>query len=220
MKSTRASIVVGAWCSIGVCSALLFLATMGCGGDLRGGYNPSEHYSPSGPRPDGGACAYYGGNPACGCVDQPYVLGVSITLESNGALNDLDVELFRQAEASASISAQPPAKGSAGASAYDVATLVNADGMVQSTFVFANPLVATSAGRHGRVQFTMPLAAGVSTLDVENWDSGALLIDLDLRGHVQLLCIDRPCLSLCQAPDGGVDSALAPAVDGGAIDGS
>ena len=27
MKSTRASIVVGAWCSIGVCSALLFLAT-------------------------------------------------------------------------------------------------------------------------------------------------------------------------------------------------
>jgi hypothetical protein len=154
-------------------------------------------------------------------VDQPYVLGVSIALASNGALTDLDVELFRQHQVRTNVSTQPPAKGTAGASDYDVATLLSADGIVQSSFVFANPLVATTASTptsHGHVEFTMPLVPGVSTLHVENWGSGVPLIDLDLRGHVQLLCVDRPCLSICQTPDGGFDSAVAPALDSGALD--
>jgi hypothetical protein len=211
--------------------ALIFMA-VGCMGDFPGGNSYSSgHYYPPGPVADGGACTDHGGNSACGCVDQPYVLGVSLALGSNGALTNLDIDLFRQAQAGASVSASPPAKGTAGASAYDVATLVGADGIVQSIFVFANPLVATPAAaptNHGHVEFTLPLAPGVSTLRVENWDSGLPLIDLDLRGHVQLLCVDRPCLSLCQTPDGGVDGAVAaavdggvaPAVDSGAIDGS
>ena len=222
MKSTRVSIAVGALCWVG---AALIFTVMGCGGDFPGGsyYPPGGYYYPAGPGADGGVCTDYGGNNACGCVDQPYVLGVSVALEINGALTDLDIDLLRRDRVSASVSVNPPAKGTAGASAYDVATLVSADGIVQSTFVFANPLVVTTAAastRHWHVEFTMPLAPGVSTLHVENWDSGVLLVDLDLHGHVQLLCIDRPCLAICQTPDGGVDSSAATALDGGAVDGS
>jgi hypothetical protein len=219
MKSTSVFIAIRALRSLG---AALIITAMGCGGDLPGAYYyPRGHDYPPGPGADGGACTYYGGSYACGCVDQPYVLGVSMALENNGALTDLDVELFRQNQASANVSAQPPAKGTAGANTYDIATLLSTDGIVQSSFVFANPLAVATAGtsaRHGHVEFAMPVAPGVSTLHVENWDSGAPLIDLDLRGHVQLLCVDRPCLSICQSPDGGMDSSVVPTLDGGALD--
>jgi hypothetical protein len=218
MKSTGVSIVVSAWRSIvfEACAALICMA-VGCGGDLPG------RYYPLGRQPDGGACASYGeGVYACGCVDQPYVLAVSIALDSNGALTDLDVDLLRQDKVGVSVSANPPAKGTPGASAYFLATLVTADGTVQSSFVFADPMASVDAGstRHRHVDFTMPLAPGTTTLNLENLDSGKPLIDLDLRGHVQLLCIDRPCLSICQAPDGGVDSSVVPELDSGAIDGT
>ncbi|HEY5284407.1 MAG TPA: hypothetical protein VIM14_16570, partial [Polyangia bacterium] len=73
MKCTSASVVVGAWRSIGV--ALTFMA-VGCLGDFPGGNSYSSgHYYPPGPVADGGVCTYHGGNAACGCVDQPYVLG-------------------------------------------------------------------------------------------------------------------------------------------------
>ena len=62
----------------------------------------------------------------------------------------------------------------------------------------------------------MGLGAGVSTLHIENWGTGQTLVDLDLRGHLQILCIDRPCLSLCQSA-GPID-ASAPALDSGAAD--
>jgi len=74
----------------------------------------------------------------------------------------------------------------------------------------------------------MELVPGASTLHIENWETGQTLVDLDLRGHLQLLCIDRPCLSICQvsasvdasglsATDAGV-SADSGAVDGNALD--
>lgn len=214
MKSTCVSMVVGAWRPM-ACAALI-LMTAGCGEDFPGRY----HYQRGG-GPDGGTCANYGqGGNACNCADQPYVLGVSLALDSNGGLTDLDVDLFCQDQVAAGVSANPPDKGTPGADAYYVATLVTADGTAQSSFVFANPLAWADAGyaRHGHVGFTLPLVPGTATLRLENWDSGIDLIDLDVRGHVQLLCIDRPCLAICQAPDGGADSPSAAALDAGAID--
>ncbi len=220
MKSTGVFLVVGAWHSAAfeLCVALI-LAAAGCGGDLPGRYD----YPPGG-HPDGGACSSFGqGAHACGCVDQPYVLAVSLALDGNGALSDLDVDLLRQDKAGPSVSTSPPAKGTPGASAYFVATLMAADGTALSSFVFADPRLAwPDAGTtgHGHARFTMPLTSGAATLRLENWDSGISLIDLDLRGQLQLLCIDRPCLSICQAPDGGgADSPLVPELDGGAMDG-
>ncbi len=220
MKTSGVSVLLGAWPStafeLGV--ALIIMAA-GCGGDLRGRY-----YYPPGGRPDGGACAGSGqGAYGCACVDRPYVLAVSLALDDKGALSDLDVDLVRQDEAGVSVSANPPAKGTTGAAGYFLAKLVAVDGTVQSSFVFADPRVAwpdAGATRHGHARFTMPLTSATATLHVETWDSGVPLVDLDLRGHLQLLCIDRPCLSVCQAPDGGARGPTGPELDSGATDGS
>jgi hypothetical protein len=65
----------------------------------------------------------------------------------------------------------------------------------------------------------MVLKPGITELRVENWETDQVLLDLDLRGHFQILCVDRPCLSICRAPDGGIDvGGEGSGVDGGVVE--
>lgn len=173
----------------------------------------------------------YGGSYACNCVDQPTMLVLFVALNANGVISDLDLKFKPRDQVNPGVSASPPAKGTAGASNYFAATLLTASGVAQSTFVFQDPRLATqnmgsgymnasNASSVGEVGFAMPLAPGVSRLRIANWDTGQALLDLDLVGHIQLLCVDRPCLSLCQPANAPVDAATAPmgSTDGGIPD--
>ncbi len=208
------------WSSLGfVCMALAIGA---CGGDLPpryyyggpGGAQPGEH--------DGGMCVGRG-RYSCGCADEPYVLAVSLALANSAGpsagLSDLDVDFFRQAGTAATPSANAPAKGTPGADGYFVASVLDDAGGVLTTLVFKDPRLALGdAGypSYARARLVVPLPSGADSLRIENWGTGQVLIDLDLRGRLQLLCIDRPCLSVCQSP--AVDATVAPAVDAGAAD--
>jgi hypothetical protein len=159
----------------------------------------------------------------CGCVDEPYVLAVSLALVDNAGgstgLSDLDIDFFRQAGMSATPSANAPAKGDPGADGYFVASLLNEAGGALTTLVFQDPRLALGDAGYSwraRTRFIMALPPGVSSLHIENWDTGQVLVDLDLRGQLQLLCIDRPCLAVCQIS--GADAATASSVDAGAVD--
>ena len=160
-------------------------------------------------------CVGHGRGRSCGCIDEPYVVAASVALDSTG-LTDLDMGLFRQAGTPASSSANPPAKGSPGAAGYFVASLLSSDGVVLTTLVFPDPRLAQgdAAYAHGaEVEFSMVLPPGGATLHIEHWDTGQVLIDLDLRGHLQLLCIDQPCLSICTTSGSSVDASSGSAVD-------
>jgi hypothetical protein len=167
---------------------------------------------------DGGACAGPGnGDHAC-CVDHPYALGVSLSLAASGQLADLDVNVGAEQWMNVSAVATPPAAGSPGATAYWVASVEDGAGQVQSSLVFRDPEPNNDGGYalyEQRVRFVLPLAAGAALLHIQNWNSGQVLVDLDLRGQLQLLCIDHPCLSLCQARP--QTDAAAPALDAGAV---
>ncbi len=192
----------------------MVLVAGGCGGDL-----PVRYYEGHGGGVDGSACGGHGHS--CGCVDEPYVLLVSLALAGDAGLTDMHVEFSPRQDVPATQGVAPPAKGSPGADGYFMALIESSDGVALSTLVFKDPRLAQGdAGQpwRAKTQFAMDLATGSTTLHIENWDTGQVLVDLDLRGHVQLLCLDRPCLSICQAA-GGVDASSAPpAMDAGAGD--
>jgi hypothetical protein len=187
-----------------------------CGSDL-----PGRYYGGPGRGADGSLCGSYGRSYSCACVDEPITLEVSLLLGANAGLTDLDIQLFRQAAMGVSPSASPPAKGSPGANGYFVASLRDDGGDTLSSLVFADPRLASGdAGylMHAKTRFTIELVPRVSSLHIENWDTGQTLVDLDLRGHLQLLCFDLPCLSICPATpasaDASIDVAATETADG------
>jgi hypothetical protein len=174
---------------------------------------------------DGGSCVNSGGGYYdCSCTDRPYAVAFSATLDGNTTWSNVDLTLVRQDRVTVPVAVTPPAKGAPGANAYLLASLLAADGSSQTTFVFQDP--RRQRGDSGvldraSVSLALGLKASVTQLRIENWGTGQVLLALDLRGHLQLLCIDRPCLSVCQSSDGGVggvDGALT--VDGAAVDGA
>lgn len=202
---------------------VMAFSAIGCGDNHRYGYGGYGGYYGGG-GPDAGLCSHAGGSGrSCVCVDRPYLVAASMAIDATGALSDLDLALVRADEIAPTSSVTPPAQGTPGASNDWVATLMGGDGSALSSLVFAG--TAGSDGgysRHhawgaGRVRIVLPLLAGATDLRIESWDTGQLLVDLDLRGHLQLLCIDHPCLSLCPSrPSGGVDAGSAQP-DGGAV---
>jgi len=176
-----------------------------------------RYHSPRLKAPDGGdQWTQYPGPGVAACVDKPLALEVSIALDDKGSLSDLDIG-FRHGyrDANGLGPALPPQETlDAGANADFLASLLSADGTALSAVYFRGPQpgLYNDLGATFRVVLILPLVPGATTLEVKNQASGEVIIDLDLRGHLQLLCIDQPCLSLCQTPDGG---AAGPAVDAG-----
>lgn len=87
------------------------------------------------------------------------------------------------------------------------------------SLLFSSASGASDSGVYyypARTRFALDLQPGVETLRIENWSTGLVLVDLDLRGHLQLLCIDRPCLSICASP--GSDAGVAQQDGAGAMD--
>jgi len=181
--------------------ALVSTALASCGGDL-----PGRYYPRSGAGQDGGACWSHGGPVACDCKAELVALAVELGFFGRGVLGDVDVDFVRST--STTPSATLPPQESAGASGYVVASLKDASGATLATVALADPRTKVSDGGSAWTRFLLPVPSAPAELHVENWGTGQILVDLDLRGHVQLLCIDRPCLSICSgAVDGG---ALAP----------
>jgi hypothetical protein len=191
---------------------VLAIGGAGCGDNM---YDGQRGYNNGRSRVDGGTCGYGG---ACGCVDRPYVVAVSLALASPTTVKDLRVELVRADEFPPSGSVVPPAQDSAGANGYWVATLMGSGGAPLASVVFSSAGGARNTGYHDSTstRFALGLQPGVETLRIENWSTGQVLVDLDLRGHLQLLCIDRPCLSVCPPSGAGSDGgATQQPLDGG-----
>ena len=161
------------------------------------------------------------GRASPGCVDTPIVLAVSLELDGSASLTDLDISFRRDHRAVANLNPASPFEGAPNPSAGFLASLLSADGTPLSTAAFKYPILGlgnTGPGSGVRVDLTLSLVPGATTLEVENRDSGRVLIDLDLRGHLQLLCLDEPCLSVCRAPDAGAPSPWT-AIDAGVLAG-
>jgi len=205
------------WTMTSACLAIILYAG-GCGGDL-----PRRNFiGPSGDV-DGGATVGTGrGNDIYGCVDEAYEIVLFAAFDDHLVASDVEVEFVREDRVSTPASVSPPAKGSAGADEYFVAKLVSAEGGVEVTYVFRDArLKLGDGGVLGRVEVSlaMVLKPGITELRVENWETDQVLLDLDLRGHFQILCVDRPCLSICRAPDGGIDvGGGSSVVDSGVVE--
>jgi hypothetical protein len=186
--------------------------SIGCGGDL-----PRYPYPGSGF--DGGSCVNSaGGYYDCSCTNRPYAVVFSALLDGSAMWSDVDLALLRQDRVTVAGPVTPPAKGTPGANGYLLASLLSSDGVAHATSVVQDP--RRQRGDSGvldraSVFFALGLDAGVTQLRIENWGTGQVLLDLDLRGHLQLLCFDHPCLSICGV--GGVDGGSS--FDGGAVDG-
>jgi hypothetical protein len=108
------------------------------------------------------------------------------------------------------------AQGAPGSERLLAASLISADGNVLSLDLFDDPRFANDYGkaeRGGRYGvLSIQLVPGAIRLVITNWETGAPMLDLDLHGDIQLLCLNQPCLNFCINPNG----SLSPALDGGA----
>lgn len=211
---------------------LVAFFAVGCGDNLYDGRDRGYY---GGKTVDAGVCVYANGGRryACGCADRPYDVAVAMKVANGTTLESLDTALLPSDRGGLPAPVTPPAQGTPAADGYWVATLMSEDGEPLGSSVFGARHSPDDAGyRHGTpVELAVPLVPAAAILRIENWDSGQVLIDLDLRGHLQVLCIDRPCLSICSAARGSSDAgagedgpedapaavdAAVPAMDAGA----
>ena len=61
------------------------------------------------------------------------------------------------------------------------------------------------------VEVALQLVPDTNRLDISNWNTGVVL--LDLHGDLQLLCLDWQCLDLCASPDAGSATASNVSAD-------
>lgn len=199
----------------------------GCGGDLSKGGGYYGGYGTDG----GGVCYANGAPVACGCVAEPYVVAADMSLTSGGSLADLRIRLLPTSVFGTVPSVSPPAAGTAAANDTWVATLLDGSGSALGSTLVTLPGSGVdggsyaSGGSYGQgysggyganeAIFAIALTPGATTLRVASYASGRVLVDLDLRGHLQLLCIDHPCLAVCQSASAGMDGGTRSPVDGG-----
>jgi hypothetical protein len=108
------------------------------------------------------------------------------------------------------------ALGAPGSERLLAASLISDGGNVLSQDLIDYPHFAYDAGKSERGNsysvLAIQLVPGASRFAITNWETGATLLDLELHGELQLVCLNQPCLDLCATPDSG----SSPPVDGGA----
>lgn len=193
--------------------AFFCMGLAACGGDLPGRYSGGYVGSV-----DGGMCSSQGTSYDCSCHSEAVALLVELGFANDGTLHDVDVDFVRRSSIELTASAVLPAQGTAAASSYWRASLRDGAGAEVAMLALADPRVA---GGNRWIAFALPVPVMPASLHLENWGTAQVIVDLDLRGHVQLLCIRRPCLPICPSGiDGGLPSPLdASGLDAGGADG-
>jgi len=199
--------------------ALVPICLASCGGDFidnsRGEPRPTSPGEPHGQYVDAGYERNHDGGAGIACVDQPWALSFEFSLDANGSLTHARADLLPASHLRLTTSVSSVAQGAPGSENLLAASLTSADGSVLSQDLFNDPRFADAGvGRnrdHDLTDLALQLLPGTRDLVITNWNTGAVLFDLDLHGDLQLLCLNQPCLDICANPDAGT-----PAPDSGA----
>jgi len=184
----------------------VFVASLlvSCGGNFD---NLSRIESPGEER-DSGASGH--------CIELPWAMAFGFSIDANGAMSHASMDFLPVSRVRLTPSVSTVAQGAPGSERLLAASLISAGGNSLSQVLFDDPRFVNDFGKadHGNSYsvLAIQLVPGATRLVITNWETGAALLDLDLHGDIQLLCLNQPCLNLCATPDGG----SSPPVDGGA----
>ena len=191
-----------------VCCALLAGLLSSCVGDVdrispgegRGGYQRNS---------DGGVHR--------GCVDQPWAVVFGFSLDANGLLSHARTDYLPASRVRLTQSVSSVAQGVPGSENLLAVSLLSAGDNVLAQDLFNDPRSADADARMehggGLVELALQLVPDTNRLEIANWNTGVVLLDLDLHGDLQLLCLDWPCLDLCASPDAGAATASDGSAD-------
>jgi hypothetical protein len=150
------------------------------------------------------------------CVKQSWAVVLGFSIDANGVVSRASTDFLPASRVRLTQSVSTVSQGAPGSEGLLAASLISAGGDVLSQDLLDDP---RSDNDHGTAErgnshsvLSIQLVPGISRLVITNWETGAALLDLDLQGDIQLLCLNQPCLSLCGNPDGG----SLPPLDGSA----
>ena len=141
------------------------------------------------------------------CLEQPWALVFDFALGADGSLSQTGMDFLPTSRVRLTTSVSSVAQGAPGSENLLAASLISADGVVLSRVLFDAPRFADAGVRMSPdrdfIELALQLAPDTQRLVITNWNTGAVLLDLDLHGDLQLLCLNQPCLDLCANPDAG-----------------
>jgi hypothetical protein len=146
------------------------------------------------------------------CVEQPWAMAFGFSIDASGVISNASMDFLPAYHARLTQTVSTVAQGAPGSEGLLAASLISAGGDLLSRTLFEDPRLVGGYGksehRGSYGELLIQLAPGTIRLLITNWVTGAGLLDLDLRGDTQLLCLNHPCLNLCGNPDGG--ASLSP----------
>ena len=150
------------------------------------------------------------------------------SLDTNGLLSHARTDYLPASRVRLTQSVSSVPQGAPGSENLLAVSLLSAGGNVLAQDLFDDPrspnLDARTEHLGGSVELALQLVPDTNRLEISNWNTGVVLLDLDLHGDLQLLCLDWPCLDLCTSPDAGAATTsdgsadLTVAVDGNGTD--
>jgi hypothetical protein len=143
-------------------------------------------------------------------------MAFGFSIDTNGVMSHASLDFLPASRVRLTQSVSTVAQDAPGSERLLAASLISASGDILSQSLIDDPRFANDAGKaersNGYSIVSIQLVPGASRLVMKNWETSTTLLDLDLHGELQLLCLNQPCLNLCATPDGGSSLPL----DGGA----
>jgi hypothetical protein len=157
------------------------------------------------------------------CVEQPWALAFGFSIDANAVISHASMDFLPATHVQLTRSVSTVTQGAPGSDRLLSASLISASGDVLSQALFDDPRLTSDYAKRGTSydMLSLQLVPGAVRLVIRSWQTAAVLLDLDLHGDIQLLCLNQPCLDLCSNPDAGTP----PPIDGSqdtpsAVDGS
>jgi hypothetical protein len=151
------------------------------------------------------------------CVQQAWTMAFGFSIDASDVISHAGIDFLPANRAQLTQTVSTVAQGAPGSQGLLSAALISANGDPLARVLFEDPRLV---GSYGRSQFGgsygevfIRLVPGALRLVITNWATGAVLLDLDFRGDRQLLCLNQPCLDLCEKTDGGVSPSLDASAD-------
>jgi len=153
-------------------------------------------------------------------------MAFGFSIDANGVMSHASLDFLPASRVRLTQSVSTVAQGAPGSERLLAASLTSASGDILSQNLIDDPRFANDAGKtergHSYSIVSIQLIPGASRLVMKNWETGTTLLDLDLHGELQLLCLNQPCLNLCATSDarsslpldGGADNSAAIDVNG------
>jgi hypothetical protein len=153
---------------------------------------------------------------------RPWALAFGFSIDANATISHASMDFLPAAHMQLTQSVSTIAQGAPGSERLLSAALISASGAVLSQSLFDDPRLTNDYAKHATSygMLSLQLVPGAIRLVIKSWQTAALLLDLDLHGDIQLLCLNQRCLDLCSNPDAGTPPPLdgsqdtPPAVDG------